>query len=117
MGTLNFALAVILLLLGIIGVLEKPLLAAVILLAFFRFDSNSIYELTTIGGMQTASGVFNCVIFLVALYGGFALALEDVQHRTVLPIGRRSEARRAFQGDLGEQVGPIEEEAGVRKQL
>ncbi len=78
MGTLNFALAVILLLLGIIGVLEKPLLSPVTLLAFFRFGSNSIYELTAIGGMQTASGVFNCVIFLVALYGGFALALEDV---------------------------------------
>ncbi len=117
MGTLNFALAVVLLLLGIIGVLGKPLLAAVILLVFFRSGSNSIYELTAIGGMQTASGVFNCVIFLVALYGGFALALEDVQHRTVLPMGRRGEARRAFQGDLGEQVGPIEEEAGVRKQL
>lgn len=112
---LDLDLAVILLLLGIIGVLGKPLLAAVILLAFFRFGSNSVYELTTIGGMQTPSGVLGCAIFLISPYGGFALALENVQHRTVLPIGRRSEARRAFQGDLGEQVGPIEEEAGVRK--
>jgi len=98
-------------------VLEKPLLSPVTLLAFFRFGSNSIYELTAIGGMQTASGVLGCAIFLISPYGGYALGLDDVQHRTVLPMGRRSEARREFQGNLGEQVGPIEEESGVRKQL
>lgn len=117
LGMLNLALALILLLLGIIGVLGKPLLSAVILLAFFRFGLNGIYELTAIGVTQTASGLFGCLIFLAALYGGLALGLEDVQHRTILPTGRRGEARRAFEGDLGEQVGPIEEEAGVRKQL
>lgn len=116
LGLLNLALAVVLLLLGIIGVLGKPLLSVVILLAFFRFGLNGTFELTAISGMQTASGVFGCAIFLVSLYGGLALGLEDVQHRTVLPIGRCGEARRAFEGDFGEQVGPIEEEAGVRKQ-
>ena len=52
-----------------------------------------------------------------ALYGGLALGLEDLQGKTVLPIGRRGAARRAFEGDLGEQVGPVDSEAGVRKQL
>jgi hypothetical protein len=85
--------------------------------AFFRFGLNGLYELTTSGGVQIASGAIGCVIFLLSLYGGLALGLEDVQHRTVLPFGRRGEARSAFEGDLSEQVGPIEKEAGVRKQL
>lgn len=57
------------------------------------------------------------MIAAIALYGGLALGLEDLQGKPVLPIGRRGAARRAFEGDLGEQVGPVESEAGVRKQL
>ena len=117
LGVLNLALALVLLCLGAIGILGKPLLSVVILLAFFRYGLNGIYELTASSGAQVASGVIGCAIFLFSLYGGLALGLEDAQHRTVLPFGRRGEARRAFEGDLGEQVGPVETEAGVRKQL
>src|SRR5919199_3986534 len=117
LGLLDLALALVLLCLGAIGLLGKPLLSVVILLAFFRYGLNGIYELTATSGIQVASGVIGCVIFLISLYGGLALGLEDAQHRTVLPFGRRGEALRAIEGDLGEQVGPIEKEAGVRKQL
>ena len=104
-----------LLLLGTLGVLGKPVLSAVILLAFFRDGLNGLYELTASPLAQTASGVVGCAIFAAALYGG--LGLEDVQHRTVLPFGRRGEAREAIEGGISEQVGPVEKEAGVRKQL
>ena len=114
---LDLALALILLLLGTVGVLGKPLLASVMFLAFFRFGLNGLYELTASTGIQIVSGIIGCVIFLLSLYGGLALSAEDAQHRTVLPFGRRGEARQAFEGDLSEQVGPIEKEAGVRKQL
>lgn len=67
--------------------------------------------------MQTASGYVGLLIAAVSLYGGLAFGIEDVQHRAVLPLGRRGEAARAFEGDVGEQVGPGETEAGVRKQL
>jgi uncharacterized protein len=117
LGVLDLALAVVLLCLGVIGLLGKPLLSVVILLAFFRYGLNGLYELTASGGVQVASGAIGCVIFLFSLHGGLALGLEDAQHRTVLPFGRRGEARRALEGDLGEQVGPMETEAGVRKQL
>ena len=116
-GILDLSIALILLLLAAVGVLGKPLLASVMFLAFFRFGLNGLYDLTAIGGLETASGVFGCLIFALSLYGGLALSIEDVQHRTVLPFGRRGEARRAFEGDLSEQIGPIEREAGVRKQL
>lgn len=117
LGVLNLALATILLLLGIIGLLGKPVLSAVILLAFFRFGLNGIFELTASPAAQTASGVVGCAVFAAALYSGLALGLEDVQHRTVLPFGRRGEAREAIEGGIAEQIGPVEQESGVRKQL
>ena len=117
LGVLDLAIAAILLLLGTIGVLGKPVLSAVILLAFFRYGLNGFYELTASPLTQTVSGVIGCVIFGASLYGGLALGLEDVQHRTVLPFGRRGEAREAIEGGIDEQVGPVEQEAGVRKQL
>jgi len=117
LGVLNLVLAVILLLLGVVGLQGKPLISAIILLAFFRFGLNGLYELTSVSTLQVASGVVGCVIFLAALYGGLALALEDVRHRPVLPFGRRGEAKEAIEEDLSSQVGPLETEAGVRKQL
>jgi hypothetical protein len=116
-GLLALALAAILLLVGAGALLGKPLLGLVIALASVRFATTGLYELTAATALQTTSGVLGCVIAAIALYGGLALGLEDLQGKTVLPKGRRGAARRAFEGDLGEQVGPVESEAGVRKQL
>ena len=121
-GLLALALAAILLLVAGGALLGKPLLGLVIALASARFATTGLYEMTAATNLQTASGVLGCVIAAIALYGGLALGLalglEDLQGKAVLPIGRRgAAARRAFEGDLGEQVGPVESEAGVRKQL
>ena len=116
-GLLALALTAILLLVAGAAVLGKPLLGAVIALASARFAMNGLYELTASSAFETTSGVLGCAIAAIALYGGLALGLEDLQGKPVLPIGRRGGARRAFEGDIGEQVGPIESEAGVRKQL
>ena len=116
-GLLALALAAILLLVAGGAVFGKPLLGLVIALASARFATTGLYELTAVTAFQTSSGIVGCVIAAIALYGGLALGLEDLQGKAVLPIGRRGAARRAFEGDLGEQVGPIESEAGVRKQL
>jgi uncharacterized protein len=117
LGVLSLTVAVILLLLGITAVFGKPILAGFIVLAVARYSLNGIYELTEMAGTQSASGYLGLVIFAASLYGGLAFGLEDVQHKTVLPLGRRGEALQAFEGDLSEQVGPVEQEAGVRKQL
>jgi hypothetical protein len=50
---------------------------------------------------------------VIALYGGLAPGLADLQGKTVLPTGRHG---RAFEGDFGEQVGPLESGAGGSKQ-
>lgn len=117
LGFLSLILAVILLMLGVVGLLGKPLLSAVILLAVVRFSLNGLYDLTAVSPLLTVSAIIGLVIFGASLYGGLALGLEDVQHRTVLPFGRRGEAREAIEGDLSTQIGPLEQEAGVRKQL
>jgi uncharacterized protein len=93
MGVFSLVPAAVLLLMGTVGVLGKPLLSVVIALASARYGLNGVYELTASGGVQTSSGVVGCAILLASLYGGLALSLEDVQHRTVLPFGRRGEAR------------------------
>jgi len=116
-GLLALALSAILLLVGAGAVFGKPLLGLVIALASARFAMNGLYEMTGASGFETTSGIVGCVIAAIALYGGLALGLEDLHGKSVLPIGRRGAARRAFEGDLGEQVGPLESEAGVRKQL
>jgi uncharacterized protein len=53
----------------------------------------------------------------VAFYLALALMIEDAQHRTVLPLLRRGEARTAVESHLRDQVAAIEREAGVRGQL
>jgi hypothetical protein len=55
--------------------------------------------------------------FFVALYGGLALALEDANQETVLPLFRRGQARGAIEGGLDEQLEGLAREAGVRQQL
>ena len=117
LGVLALIMAVILLLLGVTAILGKPILAVLIVFASTRYGLNGLYDLTEIAALQTTSGWIGLAIFVATLYGGLAFGLEDVQHKTVLPLGRRGEALRAFEGDLSEQVGPVEPEAGVRKQL
>lgn len=53
----SLVLAVVLLLMGTVGVLGKPLLSVVVALASVRYGLNGVYELTASGGIQTASGV------------------------------------------------------------
>jgi succinate-acetate transporter protein len=117
LGFFDLSLAAILVLLGTVAMLGKPLLGAVIALASVRFALNGLYEILGSMAVQTASGYVGLLIAAISLYGGLAFGIEDVKHRTVLPLGRRGEAARAFEGDLGEQIGPVETEAGVRKQL
>ena len=46
-----------------------------------------------------------------------AMAIEDAQRRTILPLGRRTSGRGALDGGLTTQVDHVEHEAGIREQL
>ena len=57
------------------------------------------------------------VLFVFAVYAAFAALLENVEGRTVLPMGRRQKGRAAAEGGLTEQVIDVTHEPGVRAQL
>lgn len=99
------------------GLVGKPLIGSLIIVAAARFVVSGLYEATGTLGLERASGVLGLLITAIGAYGALALGLEDVKHHTVVPVGRRGEARTALEGDLSTQVEPLEHEAGVRRQL
>lgn len=115
LGVLNLTLALILPLLGVVGVLGKPLLASVMFLAF-RFGSNALYRLTARTGVQIVSGVIGCAIILLCMVASL-LASKTHRSRPCSPSVVMRRYGPTFEGDLNEQVGPVEKEADVRKQL
>jgi uncharacterized protein len=117
LGCFYLALGGFLLLLTAPGLVGKPLIGALIVIAGGRFIVSGLYELLGQVGLERASGVLGLAITAVGAYGALALGLEDVKHRTVLPVGRRGEARTALEGSLGLQEQTLEHEAGVRRQL
>ena len=116
-GVLQLVIALVLVMMAAGSFSAKVLLAAVFALAAVRYGLNGFYELTASVGVQITSGIVGCLLGLVAFYGGLAFGLEDFRQQAVLPIGRGGEAYQAFQGGVSDQVGPVESETGVRKQL
>jgi succinate-acetate transporter protein len=90
---------------------------AVILAGSSRFLLTGLYELTGTVGLERAAGVLGLVFVAVAAYVGVASLLEDSMHRSVLPLGRRGQAKAAFEEGLHAQMGELQQEAGVRNQL
>jgi succinate-acetate transporter protein len=117
LGCFYLTLAGFLLLLSAPGLVGKPLIGSLIVVAAVRFLLSGLFQLTDTVGVERAAGVLGLVITAIGAYGALALGLEDVKHGTVLPVGRRGEAKLAFEGDLGQQMEPLQHEAGVRRQL
>lgn len=82
-----------------------------------RFALTGFDELTTGAFWQDAAGVTGLALCVIAVYAGAAMAFEDAQRRTVLPLGRRGPGRESMEGNVQDQLARIEHEAGVREQL
>lgn len=95
----------------------KGVAAAVMALVGARFLLSAVYELSASGGWKDAAGWVGVVLCPAALYGGLALAMEDLQRRPVLPTLRSAQARRMFGEPLAAQVRDVAGEAGVRREL
>jgi uncharacterized protein len=67
--------------------------------------------------IKAAAGVVGCVLAVLAVYAAFALELEGVQHRSVLPTFRRGSGRRLLHQSLDEQLRTVAGEPGVRSEL
>ena len=91
--------------------------AGVMGLTSVRFTLTGIAELTDASEWKTAAGVAGLVLAAVALYAALAFELEDAQHRTLLPVGRRGAGADALTGSVEDELANVSHEAGVRKQL
>jgi succinate-acetate transporter protein len=117
LGLYLLAFATAVLLLGIVASTGNLLLATILGTAAVRTLVSGLYEVFGGGGLQTTGGVLSLCITVLAFYGALALLLEDTAHRTVLPLGRRAQARAALEEPLERQTEQLEQEAGVRRNL
>ncbi len=117
LGVFMVAMSAVILAFGSTSVLGKPLLGLVSFLACVRFLVTGIYQIHGDARLEHISGWIGLPLCAAAFYLALALMLEDVQHHTVLPIGRRGRAREALERPLGDQVASVEREAGVRDKL
>lgn len=90
-------------------------------LGLFAFAIGNVrpHDLTASTAWERVSGVVAAVVAASASYLAVALVIEDVKHRTVLPVGRvgGTESRSAMEGGLASQARSLAHEAGVRAQL
>ena len=117
LGLLLFAAAALLVTTGLAAAANKLLPGLVFVVEGVRFACAAIHELGPAPGWQDAAGVIGIAVVVLAGYGVAAFVLEEVNHRTILPVGRRGVAAEAMTGPLAEQVDPVANEPGVRKQL
>lgn len=117
LGTFLFLAAAAIALSALTASETKVLPALVMGITALRFAVTGAFEMSGDHGVKLASGVIGCALALVATYGAFALELEGLEHRTVLPTFRRGRGRQALQPDLAPQVRKVAAEPGVRNQL
>jgi len=116
-GFFLIAFSIVVVILGLPALLTKPFIGVLLIVSSSRAVLFAVYELGGGAGWNHVSGWIALGIFCIAMYGGLAFLLEDLQGRTVLPIGRRGPAREAIEGGLGTQLSTLADEAGVRRPL
>jgi hypothetical protein len=97
--------------------LGKLVPAAVLFTTSLRFLITGLYELTDGQGLEHAAAVVGLILVVLAGYAALAMEAENLQRRTVLPLLRRGNGRRALLDDLPAQSARISHEAGAREQL
>ncbi|MFI8360474.1 GPR1/FUN34/YaaH family transporter [Streptomyces sp. NPDC085612] len=116
LGVLNAVFALFALLMASVAG-RKRALWLVLCTAVPRFAVAALANLTGASWTATLSGALGLLLAAVALYAAFALMLEDMHGRQVLPIGRIGPAHHALEGALSVQLRDLERQAGVRRTL
>ncbi len=117
MGVLYAVLALALAISGVVALAGKPFFSAILFLATVRLGLLAADQLGAPHGLMPVSAAVGGLLTALAYYGAAALLVEDVRHRSVLPMFRRGAAQRSFEGGLEQQVADVHREAGVREQL
>jgi hypothetical protein len=116
-GLYEFGFAFTIALLAIAAISGKPMIAVILGISAVRAAFAGVHEWHGPAWAWTASGWIAVAIFGIAMYGGLAFLLEDVQKQQVLPVFRRGASRESLEGDLHAQLADLADEAGVRKTL
>ncbi|MFH8791054.1 GPR1/FUN34/YaaH family transporter [Streptomyces sp. NPDC017941] len=95
----------------------KRALWLVLAVSLPRWAATGLAGVTDTAWLTRTSGALGLVVALVAMYAAFALMLEDMRGKQVLPIGRSGPAHHAVAGDLAVQLRDLERQAGVRRTL
>lgn len=117
LAVLLFAASAWILLCAVGSALGKLAPAVVLFLTALRFALTGLYELTASHGVEHAAAVVGLALVAAAAYVAFAMEVENLQRRTVLPLLRRGRGAEALQTDLAAQARRLDREAGVREQL
>jgi succinate-acetate transporter protein len=96
---------------------SKVVPALVVLTSAVRFGVTGVAHLDGGRSWMEAAGWVGIVLAVLSVYAALALELEGARGRTVLPLGRRGAGRQALDGRLGDQLGDVATEPGVRQQL
>lgn len=83
-----------------IAAFPKRALSAVLIVAVPRFFVSGLAEATGSRWVSTLAGALGFVLAAVSLYTAWALLLEDVKGKTILPTGRQGAPRAPIEGDL-----------------
>lgn len=97
--------------------LGKLVPALVLCTASLRFATSAGDQLTGSADWQRVTGWVGIVLGVLAVYAALAALLENVEAKTVLPMGRRRNGRTAVEGGCAEQIIDVSHEPGVRAQL
>jgi hypothetical protein len=116
-GVFMIMVSLALIALAIPALKAKPLLAIILILAVARFLLAAAVDLGAGSAVSMASGATGLLIGAMAVYGGAALLLEEVEQKTVLPTFRTGPAKESLEGSLFDQLQRVEKDAGVRQQL
>lgn len=117
LGTLLFLAATGILLSALTAAQTKLLPAAVLATTAFRWIATGLYEIFAHPVYKTVGGYLGCFLAALAVYAAFAMELENLKHKAVLPVGRRKRGQTALEPYLSEQVSEVSAEPGVRNQL
>jgi succinate-acetate transporter protein len=123
-GATSNALGLLLLLAGVAMLVPaavagsgKLVPAAVLTGAALRFATTGMQQLTASGTWEDIAGIIGLALCALAVYAALAMAIEDTQGRTRLPLARRAAGRAALEDGFRTQLGHLDREAGVREQL
>lgn len=117
LGTFLFVAASGVALTALVAAQTKVVPAIVMGVTALRFFVTGLYQLLGVHAIETAGAAIGCLLAVLAVYAAFALELEGLEHRTVLPTLRRSKGALALTPELAPQITKLAAEPGVRNQL